>query len=408
MEILGIERMRELLARKIPRVCMRYSFYEQKNAFRTFNIVIPPRWNQIAVSLGWATRAVDSLADRLVFRDFARDFYGMNEIFRMNSQDVLTDSAILAALISGCSFIYISEGENGEPRLQVIDGANATGVVDPITRMLSEGYAVLERDPQTRRPTVEAHFVPGQTVIYARDQEPYAIPNAAPYPLLVPIVHRPDAARPFGHSRISRACMSIQDAAARDLQRAEVSAEFYSFPQKYVTGMSPETEFDNFRATISSFLTLTTDENGGHPILGQFQQQSMTPFADMLRMYAGLFAGETGLTLDDLGFPSVNPSSAEAIKASHETLRASARAAQRDFEICLLNVGYLAVCVRDGQAYARNQVYGTRVRWEPVFEPDMSAIGAVGDAIGKINAAIPGYFSDEMLAEMTGLRGDDA
>lgn len=48
-------------------------------------------------------------------------------------------------------------------------------------------------------------------------------------------------------------------------------------------------------------------------------------------MFAGLFAGETGLTLDDLGFVTDNPSSAEAIKASHENLRLIARKAQRTF-----------------------------------------------------------------------------
>ena len=405
MERIGIDRLRARLSQKAGRVALRYSFYEQKNMFRTFNLVIPARWNAIAVSLGWATKAVDCLADRLVFREFERDYYGMNDVFRMNSQDVLTDSAILAALISGCAFVYISAGEHGEPRLQVIDGANATGVMDPITRMLTEGYAVLERDQQTGQPSVEAYFTPDETVIF-RGQEAVSYPNPAPYPLLVPVVHRPDAKRPFGHSRISRACMAIQDAAARDLQRAEVSAEFYSFPQKYVTGMSPEAEFDNFRASISSFLAFTSDEDKQHPVLGQFQQQSMTPFADMLRMYAGLFSGESGLTLDDLGFPSVNPSSAEAIKANHETLRVAARKAQRDFEISLLNVGYLAACLRDGEAYARNQVYGTRAKWEPIFEPDTNTIGMMGDAALKLNQAVPGYVTGKTLSDLTGIRGD--
>lgn len=404
-DLLGMEWLRARLQAKAVRVGLRYSFYEQKNMFRSFNIVIPARWNALSVALGWATKAVDCLADRLVFREFERDFYGMNEIFRMNSADVLTDSAILAALISGCSFVYLSEGEHGEPRLQVIDGASATGVLDPITRMLTEGYAVLERDSSTGQPSVEAYFTPNETIIWrGRDAEVYQ--NPTPYPLLVPVVHRPDAKRPFGHSRISRSCMAIQDAAARDLQRAEVSAEFYSFPQKYVTGLSQDAEMDNFKASISSFLSFTTDEDKNHPILGQFQQQSMTPFVDLLRMYAGLFAGESGLTLDDLGFPSVNPSSAEAIKANHETLRVAARKAQRDFEISLLNVGYIAACLRDGEPYARNQVYGTRVRWEPIFELDTNAIGLLGDAAIKLNQAVPGYVTEKLLRDLTGIGGD--
>ena len=404
-ELLGIDKLRNRLTIKSARVALRYSFYEQKNIFRSYNLVIPARWNALSVAIGWATKAVDCLADRLVFREFEHDSYGMNNVFMMNSSDVLTDSAILAALISGCSFVYISEGENGEPRLQVLDGASATGIMDPITRMLTEGYAVLERDATSGSPTVEAYFTPDQTVIY-RGNEAVAYQNPAPYPLLVPIVHRPDAKRPFGHSRISRACMAIQDAAARDLQRAEVSAEFYSFPQKYVPGLSPEAEFNNFQASISSFLSFSTDEDKQHPILGQFQQQSMTPFVDMLRMYAGMFAGETGLTLDDLGFPSVNPSSAESIKANHESLRVAARKAQRDFEISLLNVGYLAACLRDGEPYARNQVYGTRVCWEPIFELDTNAIGMLGDAAIKLNNAVPGYVTEKTLADLTGIRGD--
>lgn len=47
----------------------------------------------------------------------------------------------------------------------------------------------------------------------------------------------------------------------------------------------------------------------------------MSPYTEQLRTAAAGFAGETGLTLDDLGFATDNPSSAEAIKAPHENLR---------------------------------------------------------------------------------------
>ncbi len=64
----------------------------------------------------------------------------------MNNPDVLFDSAVSSAIISSCCFIYISKDEDDYPQLQVIDGGNATGVMDPITGLLNEGYAVLERD----------------------------------------------------------------------------------------------------------------------------------------------------------------------------------------------------------------------------------------------------------------------
>ena len=310
---------------------------------------------------------------------------------------------VLGALISSCDFIYIAADDSGFPQMRVIDGGHATGIIDPVTNMLKEGYAVLEFD-ENNNPITEAYFIPGSTEIYQRGKLVSVIPNKAPYPLLVPVINRPDAVRPFGHSRISRACMSIVGSAVRTVKRSEISAEFYSFPQKYILGMSEDADkMDKWRATMSSMLRIDKDEDGDRPTVGQFQQQSMTPHMDQLRMFAGLFAGETGLTLDDLGFPSQNPSSAEAIKSSHESLRLIARKAQRTFGTGLLNAGYLASCVRDNYPYLRRQVAETVAKWEPIFEPDNSALSIIGDGAIKINQAVPGYFTEDKLRDMTGI-----
>ena len=402
-EYRGIEYLRRKLNTKRSRVLERYKYYEMKNAMRDFNITMPEKFRYLNEVLGWSAKAADSIADRLVFRTFANDNFGMNEIFDLNNRDILFDSAVLSATISSCCFIYLSSDENGTPRLQVIDGANATGILDPITGMLTEGYAVLDRD-DNENPTSEAYFIAGNTDYIEKGTAPYSVKNVALYPLLVPIIYRPDAMRPFGHSRISRACMSIQQAAMRTLRRSEVAAEFYSFPQKYVTGLSQDAEqMEKWQATISSFLQFSKDEDGGSPSLGQFTQQSMSPYTEQIRMLAGLFAGETGLTLDDLGFPSENPSSSEAIKAAHENLRLAARKAQRTFGTGFLNVGYLAACLRDDYPYLRNQIYMTKPKWEPIFEPDAAMLSGIGDGAIKINQAIPGYFGSENILDITGI-----
>ena len=246
--------------------------------------------------------------------------------------------------------------------MRVIDGQHATGIIDPITMMLKEGYAVLEYD-DGNRPILEAYLIPGVTYIYKNGALQETIPNAAPYPLLVPVIYRPNSTRPFGHSRISRACMSIVGSALRTAKRSEIAAEFYSYPQKYVLGLdknNSQKDFDRWQATISSMLRFGNDKNGNHPVVGQFQQASMTPHTEQLKMFAGLFAGETGLTLDDLGFPSVNPSSSEAIKASHESLRLQARKAQRSFGVGLTNAMFLAACLRDDTGYDRKIIADIR------------------------------------------------
>lgn len=400
----GIPYLQNKLNMKRLRVFRRYQFYEMKNITFDFGISSPPElkyWNSI---VGWCAKAVDSLADRLDFYKFRNDVFDLEGIYNMNNRDVLFSSAILGALISSCDFIYISEDETGFPRLQVIDGGNATGIMDPISGMLNEGYAVLERD-EIGNATKEAYFTYEYTAYYEGGELVETRANKAPYPCLVPFVFRPDSVRPFGHSVISRACMSIVGSALRTIKRSEISAEFYSFPQKWVTGVDQNAEqMDKWSAAMSAMMKFSVNEDGqDHVRVGQFSQQSMTPHVEQLKMFASLFAGEVGLTLDDLGFPQSNPSSYDAIKAAHENLRLTAKKAQKNFNVGIMNAGFLAACIRDNFKYQRSQLSFTTPVWTPVFPADVSMLGSIGDAIGKINMAYPDYLDEEKIYEITGL-----
>lgn len=123
-------------------------------------------------------------------------------------------------------------------------------------------------------------------------------------------------------------------------------------------------------------------------------------------MLASMFAGESGLTLEDLGFSTGNPPSYDAIRASHENLRLTARKAQRSFGTGFLNAGYLAACIRDGETYNRSAFRDVKPEWMPIFEPDANALGAIGDAILKINQASEGFLGARNIKNMTGLESD--
>ena len=350
---------------------------------------------------------MDSLADRIVFREFGNDDFNVTEIFNRNNPDIFFDSAILASLIGSCSFIYISKDKDDEVRLQVIESSNATGVIDPITGLLVEGYAVLARDDYGQA-TLEAYFEPNATHFIPKNGRPYSISNPTDIPLLVPVIHRPDAVRPFGRSRITRAGMYYQKYAKRTLERADITAEFYSWPQKYILGLDPDAEpLEKWQATVSSLLTISASDNGEKPNVGQFSTASMSPFTEQLRTAAAGFAGEMGLTLDDLGFVSDNPSSVEAIKASHENLRLAGRKAQRSLGAGFLNVAYVAACLRDEIRYARSQFVRTKVKWEPLFEADANMLTMIGDGAIKLNQAIPGYIDGETIRDLTGIKGSE-
>lgn len=406
--IYGLDYLRGKLGQKSNRVLLRYKYYDMKDKTQKISALIPPEFLPLTYALGWCAKAVDSVADRLNIYGFKNDALDINEIYSLNNSDILYDSAILSSLISSCSFLYIDRDDNNYPRIEVVDGANATGIIDTATNMLTEGYAVIERDEQGDA-KLEAYFLPYRTEYYeAGKTEPVdVLEHPSPYPLLVPVINRPDARRPFGHSRISRACMSIVQSAQRTLLRTEVGAEFYSVPQKYVVGLSEDAEFNNKSATLASFLSFTKDEDGDKPQLGQFNQQSMQPHLEHLRLLASVFAGETGLTLDDLGFNTQNPTSYEAIVASHTSLKLTAEKAQKQFGTGFLNAGFIAACLRDDYPYQRSIISNMKTLWQPIIMPDAGALGGIGDAVYKINEAAPGYIGKQTLRQITGLEGDD-
>ena len=408
MEYKGLNYLRKKLALTNSRVDLRYKQYAMKFNDEQFGITIPPQLrNQYRSVLGWCTKAVDSLADRLVFREFENDDFNVNSIFKQNNPDIFFDSVILSSLIASCSFVYISKIGDNIPRLQVIEASNATGILDPITGLLTEGYAILKKD-DLGKAVLEAYFTENETVIIdSKNKNETIIKNTAGIPLLVPVIHAPDSVRPFGRSRITRSGMYYQKLAKRTLERADITAEFYSFPQKYILGMDADAEpLETWKATISSMLQVSVNENGDKPNVGQFTTPSMSPFTEQLRTAAALFAGETGLTLDDLGFVSDNPSSVEAIKASHENLRLAGRKAQRSLGSGLLNVAYVACCLRDDFKYNRGRFIDTNPKWEPLFEADANMLTLIGDGVIKLNQALPGFIDAKVIRDITGIKGD--
>lgn len=410
MDYKGIDYLRSLLGDKQNRIAKCYEYYNQKDRMdNTQAITENAQMQRITKKVGWIPKAVDSLTNRLQFSSFGNDDELLvNDIFMRNNRDVLFKTMFKGAIISSCDFVYISQNTDGTARLQVIDGYNATGIIDTSTMLLTEGYAVLERDSYTGKPTLEAYFVKGKTQYYKDEQLMGEIPNNLEYPLLVPIIYNPDATRPFGRSLISDSLMKYVDDAKETLRLMSVSAQFYSFPQKWVTGLDNDTDtFDKWQMVMTALMAFGRDEDGNSPTVGQFIQQSMSPYNEQLKTLASMFSGETGLTLDDLGFATANPSSAEAIKATHETLRLMARGAQETFEVGIINIAFLAKSLESNMQFKRSQFANLKVRWKPTFDVDATMLSGIGDGAIKINQAVDGYFDKETLEDLTGIKASE-
>ena len=153
----GVNYLRRRLQIKSERVKMRYKYYEMKNRVKDFQISTPPELRNVQSVLGWCGKAVDNLADRIVFREFTNDNFDIGEIFLMNNPDTFFDSAVLSALISSCCFVYISVDKTGFPKLQVIDGAKVTPYSNEIKTKTRKQKHILQKathgytEKETRR-----------------------------------------------------------------------------------------------------------------------------------------------------------------------------------------------------------------------------------------------------------------
>ena len=79
---------------------------------------------------------------------------------------------------------------------------------------------------------------------------------------------------------------------------------------------------------------------------------------------------------------------------------------ERTFGVGFKNAGYLAACLRDDKTYARTAIRDTKVLYAPLFEPDISSLGAIGDAVYKFNQAVPGFFGAKSIRQITGFEGE--
>jgi hypothetical protein len=141
------------------------------------------------------------------------------------------------------------------------------------------------------------------------------------------LAYKAELDRPFGRSRISRPVMYLTDAMVRTALRTEVSAEFYNAPQRYALGADEESfkakdgsVVPPWQVLLGRMLTLSRDEEGELPQIGQFPQQTMQPNLDQMRSLAQQFSMETSLPVGSLGIVHDNPDSAEAMMIAWEDL----------------------------------------------------------------------------------------
>lgn len=394
----------ETLAKKLvlqlascePRVQKKYEYYDADNDIRDYGIATPARLVHLRPGIGWASRAVNTLSDRVVFEGFAKDTVGINKYLESINGFGVINNAKHDAYIGGCAFVAVADDYETDRKILVpFTAQEATGVVDQTSGLLKWGLAVMRwAEPQPKRkvgmrfdPADYIVFTPVYTATFVNRELVEIVPNPTGRTLLHPITRRASANRPLGKSRISNTVRRIINEVGRQKRREEIAEEFYSLPQRYINGLAEGAKKDaNLDSAIGKVWAITKDEDGDKPDIGQLAQMSIDQFETAKKDKARDFCAETGLTLRNLGYETGNPSSPESLVAMSDDLLLEATNSQEEMGKQIKEIAITLRLALDENSNIPDNLREIIPAWKPIFQVD---IGAAGDAVFKLFEAMP-------------------
>jgi hypothetical protein len=388
-------RMLFCLTEKQVKVQDKYDYYNADNDITDFGISTPMRMRNTRPGIGWASRAVNTLSDRIVFDGFANDTFGMNDYLESINGFSIINHSKHDGHIAGCAFVGIgSDPATGKQILMPFTAQEATGEIDQTTGLLKYGLAVTKwMKPKPRRPGIRFApkdyilFTPVYTAIFINRELVQMTQNNTGRTLLMPLTHRASADRPLGKSRITNTARRIIQEVGRLKRREEIAEEFYALPQRYILGVAEGVEKDpSLDSQIGKVWVINKDEEGDVPEIGQLAQMTIDQFETAKKDKARDFCAETALTLRNLGYETANPTSAESLSAMSDDLLLEAKATMTEMGRQIKEIAITLRMAIDDTDTVADDLLKIIPSFQPITQVD---IGAAGDAIYKIYQAMP-------------------
>ncbi len=330
--------MLSTIRRKASRNKLRESYVEDKKRLDKIGFSVPPHMIDFQTPIGWASKGIKVPASRIRPDGFTLPrpstlLDEVNATFEDNYLGAVERMAIESSLQHSVAFLFVTPGDStlGEPDVIVAarTALEATAEVDARTNrvllaleMVSATVALLYTPGKTLR--VES-TVNGWIVTKEIDGVPGLVP-------CIPYIWGWSLSRQFGRSRVTRPLMGYIDKGVRTMLRQEVTAEFFSAPQRALLG-ADEAHFTGpdgkrispLEALIGGMWALPDvfDEDEQklvRPDIKQLQQASMQPHSEMMRTIGLMVSSELSIPVGYLGIIHDNPSSADAILASESDM----------------------------------------------------------------------------------------
>jgi len=355
------------LAKHNRRNAERIAYYRAKNVLSHLKRtpVVPDRYYNLGLVVGWCGKAVDLLArrcrlEKITFPDGDLDELGWNELAEDNGFTSEVQSAIVESLINGISFMAVAETsqadqQQGAPAAvaHTITASEGTGTWNATTRRLTDFLRVTKR--QYNEPTGLVYYHATERGFRAEKlADGWHLTRTNPGVPVVPLIYKPRAGHPLGESRITPPMMSYQDAALRELIRLEGHMDVYSWPEFYILGpdRSVFTQTD-WEIMIGRIKTIADNRNGvpgkERADVLHFPASDPTPHLATLNLYAKLFAREASLPNDSLAITDMaNPTSDKSYEAGQYELVAEAEGATADWTPAIKRIAALLLAAANG------------------------------------------------------------
>lgn len=390
-----LRRLAGVVDRRLRKFKVLEAYYDGANRLQALGLSLPPEMEDLATIINWPGMYVDSLEERLDVEGFRVG--GSDEVdetlwgwWQANGLDAESGLGHLDALMQGRAFTCLGFPED--------DGAPPTITVES-SRYMAADWAPTGRGVETAVRLWDDNEVgiPQQATLYLPDRNVYYGRSERGRGWLRHDVDEHDLGRTLVATLVNRSrltdrdgitemrdIMGLSDAACRSITNLQGAQELVALPQRYVLGASEEDFTDEegnpvpaWEAYIGRYLTLKNDKAS----VGQLAAADLRSFAEVLKTYAQLAAGLTGLPAHYWGFTGDNPASADAIRSTESRLVKKAERKQRAFGDGWEETMRLAMLVagRDPAAAMRLETV-----WR---DPATPTFAARADAVTKLHAS---------------------
>lgn len=385
--------------------CEKYRFYLGNYDFNDFSK------GKIAKELpkshvGWGSRAIEMRSNKTTFDCFENDDLKLTEIMERYRIYSALEKVQEDVLVAGCGFL----GLVGDTVLP-FTAEEASGAYDWREQNLSFGAAVFSNKAK-KYASLETS-IPEDYVIYERDRtrikradspEEEVIPNPTGRPLMGLLTYRSSTKRPFGKSVLNCAARNAIIDASRTNRQAMLSAYYYNSKVDVILGVDAKTDIDRVEGQTGDTLTISPNDNGETPKLGEFAQHAMTPFEDTILIAARNFCTATKLTLANLGISSDAPQSPEALEIVSDDLRDDIASWQHELGEELKKFCFTIFLLENNLSTVDTNLKAKFNATVPVFRPTYrSDLAKIGDGIYKLAEKAPGALYSRSLWRNLGL-----